>query len=34
MVWTAFIELGILLLLVAVVVWAIRAKPGSGDKGG
>lgn len=33
MVWTAFIELGILVLLVAVVVWAIRTKPGNGDKG-
>jgi len=33
MIWTAFIELGVLVVLVAVVVLAIRRKPGDGDKG-
>lgn len=33
MIWTAFIELGILVLLVGVVVWAIRRKPEDKGKG-
>ncbi len=33
MIWTAFIELGILVLLVGVVVWAIRRKPEDNGKG-
>lgn len=27
MMWVAFIELGILALIVGLVVWAIRSKP-------
>lgn len=30
MIWTALIELGVLVALVAIVVWAIRRKPGDG----
>lgn len=31
MIWTALIELGVLVALVVIVVWAIRRKPGDGD---
>lgn len=30
MIWAAFIELTVLVVLVAIVVWAIRKKPGDG----
>jgi hypothetical protein len=30
MMWAAFIELAVLVVVMAVVVWAIRKKPGNG----